>query len=176
MASQVVRNFMKQQGFAEEPPATCDMHFTGLYFQPRIVGPLVVVGIVLGALGLIVYSTALFFLLSAVLWWNVIFPALNPFEQFYNRVLAAPRGKTLLPPAPGPRRFAQAMAAAFMLVVAIALLQGWMITAWVFEAFLVAAFSMLLFGKFCLGAYIYHLLRGEFAFANATLPWARPSN
>ena len=37
MASQVVRNFMKQQGFAEESPDACDMHFSGLYFQPRIV-------------------------------------------------------------------------------------------------------------------------------------------
>ena len=176
MASQVVRNFMKQQGFAEEPPATCDMHFSGLYFQPRIVFPLVVVGIVLHLTGLITYSAALFFALSAVLWWNVALPSLNPFERFYNAVIAAPRGKTLLPPAPGPRRFAQAIAAAFTLVVGVALLQGWTIVAYVFEAFLVAAFSMLLFGKFCLGAYIYHLLRGEFAFANATLPWARPSN
>ena len=172
MASQVVRNFMKQQGFAEEPPATCDMHFTGLYFQPRIVGSLVAVGVFLNATGTNTWK--LFLILSAVLWWNVIFPALNPFEQFYNRVLAAPRGKPILAPAPGPRRFAQGMAAAFMLVVAFALLQGWMVTAWIFEAFLVAAFAALLFGKFCLGAYVYHLLRGEFAFANATLPWARP--
>jgi hypothetical protein len=176
MASQIVRNFMKQQGFAEEPPATCDMHFTGLYFQPRIVFPLVLIGIVVHLTGLITYSAALFFVLSAVLWWNVVLPALNPFERFYNAVIAKPRGKTILPPAPGPRRFAQAIAAAFMLIVAISLLQGWTIVAYVFEAFLVAAFSMLLFGKFCLGAYIYHLLRGEFAFANATLPWARPSN
>ncbi|HTR47649.1 MAG TPA: DUF4395 family protein [Verrucomicrobiae bacterium] len=176
MASQVVRNFMKQQGFTEEPPATCDMHFAGLYFQPRIVGPLVVVGIVLNVLGLIFAAAVLFFALSAVLWWNVAFPAVNPFERFYNAAIAAPRGKTVLPPAPGPRRFAQAMAAAFMLVVGVALLQGWTLTAYVFEAGLVAAFSMLLFGKFCLGAYIYHLLRGEFAFANATLPWAHPSN
>jgi hypothetical protein len=169
MASQVVRNFMKQQGFAEEPSATCDMHFTGLYFQPRIVGPLVVVGIILR-------SPTFFFILSAILWWNVLLPAFNPFEVFYNRVLARPRGRTTLPPAPGPRRFAQAMAAAFMVVVGVALKQGWMVTAAVFEAGLVAAFAALLFGKFCLGAYIYHLLRGEFAFANATLPWARPSN
>jgi len=176
MASQVVRNFMKQQGFAEEPSVTCDMHFTGLYFQPRIVFPLVLIGIVLHLTGLITYSAALFFVLSAVLWWNVALPALNPFERFYNAVIAAPRGKTLLPPAPGPRRFAQGMAAAFMLVVGVSLLQGWTIVAYIFEAGLVAAFSMLLFGKFCLGAYIYHLLRGEFAFANATLPWARPSN
>jgi hypothetical protein len=169
MASQVVRNFMKQQGFAEEPSATCDMHFSGLYFQPRIVGPLVVVGIILR-------SPIFFFVLSLVLWWNVFLPALNPFEVFYNRVVAQPRGKTTLPPAPGPRRFAQAMAAAFMFVVAVALWEGWMVTAWVFEAALVAAFAALLFGKFCLGAYIYHLVRGQFAFANATLPWARPTH
>ncbi len=174
MASQVIRNFMKQQGFAEESPDACNMHFTGLYFQPRIVGPLVVVGIIVHLLGYVVPAAAIFFVLSALLWWNVTLPALNPFEQFYNRVLAAPRGKTTLAPSPGPRRFAQGMAAAFMLVVGVALLNGWMVTAMIFEAFLVVAFSALLFGKFCLGAYIYHLLRGEFSFANATLPWARP--
>jgi len=160
---------MKQQGFAEEASAACDMHFTGLYFQPRIVGPLVVVGILLR-------SPIFFFLLSAVLWWNVILPSLNPFELFYNRVLAGPRGRATLAPAPAPRRFAQGMAAVFMVVVAVALKQGWTVTAWVFEAGLVAAFAALLFGKFCLGAYVYHLLRGKFAFANASLPWARPSH
>jgi hypothetical protein len=176
MASQVVRNFMKQQGFAEEPGTSCDMHFSGLYFQPRIVFPTVIAGIILDAVGLALVSAALFFALSAVLWWNVAFPVLNPFERFYNAVIAMPRGKTVLPPAPGPRRFAQGMAAAFMLVVGISLLQGWQVTAWIFEAGLVVAFSALLFGKFCLGAYIYHLLRGEFSFANATLPWAQPFN
>ena len=35
------------------------------------------------------------------------------------------------------------------------------------------AFSLLLFGKFCLGAYVFHLLKGRVAFANSTLPWAR---
>ena len=173
MASQTIRNFMKQQGFAEEPSATCDMHFAGLYFQPRIVFPLVCVGVILHLTGLITAAIALFFVLSAVLWWNVALPTLNPFERLYNAAIAMPRGKTILPPAPGPRRFAQAIAAAFMLIVGVSLIEGWTITAYVFEAFLVMAFSMLLFGKFCLGAYIYHLLRGEFAFANATLPWAR---
>jgi hypothetical protein len=65
------------------------------------------------------------------------------------------------------------MAAAFMLVVGFALLAGWAITAWIFEALLVIAFAALLFGKFCLGAYVYHVLRGQSAFANATLPWRR---
>ena len=173
MISATIRNFMRQQGFAEESPDACNMHFTGLYFQPRIVFPAVIVGIVLHVAGMAVPAAALFFVLSALLWWNVTFPALNPFENLYNRALALPRGKTPLTPAPGPRRFAQAMAAAFTLIVGIAILEGWNVTAYVFEAFLAVAFSALLFGKFCLGAYIYHLLRGEFAFANATLPWAR---
>lgn len=166
MATRIVRNFMKQQGFPDEAAPTCDMHFSGLYFQPRIVGALVVVGIIL-------YSPVLFFVLSGVLWWNVLVPALNPFELAYSRLIAAPRGKPALGPAPAPRRFAQGMAASMMLIVAFALLLGFVVTAWVFEALLVLAFSLLLFGRFCMGAYIYHLLRGRVSFANATLPWAR---
>ena len=158
---------MKQQGFIEEPDALCDMHFSGLYFQPRIVGPLMLLAIILR-------SPALFLVLSAVLWWNVLFPRWNPFELFYNRLIAGPRGRAGLAPAPGPRRFAQGMAASFMLFAAVALLFGWTVTAWVFEAFLVAAFAALLFGKFCLGAYIYLLLRSQRALANSTLPWSRP--
>ena len=158
---------MKQQGFVEEADSVCGMHFSGLYFQPRIMGPLVVVAIVL-------QSPIFFFVLSAVLWWNVAFPRWNPFEMFYNRVIAAPRGKSLLAPAPAPRSFAQGMAAAFTLLAGTALLAGWMTAAWILEAFLVIAFAALLFGKFCLGAYVYHLLRGKIAFANSTLPWARP--
>jgi hypothetical protein len=165
MISPTVRNFMKQQGFVEEADSVCDMHFSGLYFQPRIMGPLVVVAIVL-------QSPVFFFVLSAVLWWNVAIPKWNPFEMFYNRVIAAPRGKSLL--APAPRSFAQGMAAAFTLLAGTALLAGWMTAAWILEAFLVIAFAALLFGKFCLGAYVYHLLRGKIAFANSTLPWARP--
>jgi len=158
---------MKQQGFVEEPDSVCDMHFSGLYFQPRIMGPLVVVAIIL-------QSPVFFFVLSAILWWNVAFPKWNPFEMFYNRVIAAPRGKPLLAPAPAPRAFAQGMAAAFMLLAGAALSAGWMMAAWILEAFLVIAFAALLFGKFCLGAYVYHLLRGKIAFANSTLPWAHP--
>jgi hypothetical protein len=169
MISVTVRNFMKQQGFVEEADSVCDMHFSGLYFQPRIMGPLVVVAIVL-------QSPVFFFVLSAALWWNVAFRKWNPFEIFYNRVIAGPRGKTLLAPAPAPRAFAQGMAAAFLLLAGAALLAGWMIAARVLEAFLVIAFGALLFGKFCLGAYVYHLLRGEIAFANSTLPWARPQS
>ena len=44
---------------------------------------------------------------------------------------------------------------------------------WIVQGLLVGAFSLLLFAKFCMGAYVFHLLRGEAAFANRTLPWAR---
>jgi len=167
MISPVVRNFMKQQGFVEEADSVCDMHFSGLYFQPRIVAPLVVAAIIL-------QSPVFFFVLSAILWWNVVFPRWNPFEILYNRAIAAPRGKPMLSPAPAPRAFAQGMAAAFLLLAGLSLLASWMIAAHVLEAFLVIAFAALLFGKFCLGAYVYHLLRGKIAFANSTLPWAHP--
>ena len=167
MISTVVRNFMKQQGFVEEADSVCDMHFSGLYFQPRIMGPLVVVAIFL-------QSPVFFFVLSAVLWWNAAFPRWNPFEILYNRAIAVPRGKPMLSPAPAPRAFAQGMAAAFMLLAWLSLLAGWTTAAYVLEAFLVIAFAALLFGKFCLGGYVYHLLRGKMAFANSTLPWAHP--
>ena len=72
-----------------------------------------------------------------------------------------------------PRRFAQGMAAAFLLGAGLALLAGQPLVSWVLQGFLVVAFSALLFGKFCLGAYVYHLLKGRVAFANSTLPWAR---
>jgi hypothetical protein len=171
MATRAVTNFMKQQGFASEPPDACDMHFEGLYFQPRLVFPTVVVAILL-QLASIPVSAGLHFALSAVLWWNTLLPALNPFELAYNRWVARPKGRLELVPAPGPRRMAQGMAAAFNLGAGLALVYGMAPLAWVLQAMLVVAFSALLFGRFCLGAYVYHLLKGRVAFANSTLPWA----
>jgi hypothetical protein len=173
MASPIVTNFMKQQGFAEEPPQICDLHFAGLYFQPRIVFPLVLLGIVLDGLGLSLAASGLFLGLAALLTWNSLVPRWNPFELTYNRFLATARGTPVLTPAPEPRRFAQGMAAAFLLGAATGLVLGAPLFARVLEGMLVIAFSALLFGRFCLGAYIYHLLRGQVAFANATLPWGK---
>ena len=171
MPSRAVTNFMKQQGFADEPADACDMHFEGLYFQPRIVFPTVIVAILL-QLASIPWSAGLHLAISAVLWWNTLVPARNPFELAYNRWVARPKGRLELVPSPGPRRMAQGMAAAFNLGAALALVYGMTPLAWVLQAMLVVAFSALLFGRFCLGAYIYHLLKGRVAFANSTLPWA----
>ena len=93
MSSPAVNNFMRQQGFPAEPADACDMRFEGLYFQPRIVFMLVLVAVVL-------QSAALFLLISALLWWNVLVPAGNPFERAYNRWIAVPRGRLPLGPAP----------------------------------------------------------------------------
>ncbi len=166
MLPQSVRNFMLQQGFPEEPQDACNMRFEGLYFQPRIVFTLVLVGVVL-------QQPAIFLALGAVLAWNVLFPVLNPFERAYNRWIALPRGRQPLTPAPAPRRFAQGVNAAFNFASGLLLMQGLPAASWVVQALLVAAFSLLLFARFCVGAYVFHLLRGEVAFANSTLPWAR---
>ena len=171
MPSRAVANFMTQQGFIEEPPDACDMHFEGLYFQPRIVFPAVVVAILI-QLASPEWSAGLHLALSAVLLWNALVPARNPFELAYNRWIARPNGRGELVPAPGPRRFAQGMAAAFSFGAGVALLGGAAPVAWVLQAFLVVAFVALLAGKFCLGAYVYHILKGRAAFANSTLPWA----
>jgi hypothetical protein len=166
MSSRVVTNFMRQQGFGEEPDAARRRHFDGLNFQPRIVFPTVLLAILL-------QSAWLHLAISAVLWWNTLVPTLNPFERAYDRWIARPRGREPLAPAPGPRRMAQGMAAAFNLGAAVALLTGHALVAWVMEACLVVGFSALLFGRFCLGAYVYHVLKGRVGFANATLPWSK---
>jgi hypothetical protein len=165
MARSAVMNFMKQQGFAQEPPDRAALRFKGLQFQPMIVGSMMLVAI-------LTQSPAIFLVISAILWLNVLVPAANPFENFYNRFVARRRGRPPLTPAPGPRRFAQGMAAAFMLIAGLTLLLGWRTTSYAFQGLLAVAFAALLFGKFCLGAYVYHLLRGNVALANGTCPWS----
>jgi hypothetical protein len=43
---------------------------------------------------------------------------------------------------------------------------------WGLEALLLAALGALIFGRFCLGSYLFLLLTGQVEFANRTLPWA----
>lgn len=166
MARTAEDKFMQQQGFAGEEPARLVPHFRALRFQPLIVGPLMLLAVVF-------QLRLLFFVLAAVLTWNAAFPQWNPFERFYDWAMGRRYGLPPLAPAPGPRRFAQAMAAFFMAAAAVAISLGWRTTAYVFEGMLVLAFTALLGGKFCLGAYIYQLLRGKTSLANATCPWSR---
>jgi hypothetical protein len=159
------RNFILQQGLEEPVPQDTHPRFEALLFQPRLIGLVVLAGIIL-------QSPAIFLSLWAVLWWNAFLPRLNPFDALYNFTLGARPGAIHLEPAPIPRRFAQGMAGTFALAIGAMLRLEWFITAYVLEGFLVVAIVALIFGRFCLGSYLYHLLRGEAEFAGKTLPWS----
>ena len=123
--------------------------------------------------GVLLQAPTLFLILSAVLWVSALIPGLNPFDWLYNTLVAARKGLPPLTAAPGPRRFAQGMAATFMVLIGVSLLAGWDTLAWVLEALLLVALSALIFGTFCLGSYVFHLLTGNGEFAKRTLPWGR---
>jgi hypothetical protein len=164
MSESAKLHFIRQQGFRNAPLRDCGSYYPALMFQPRLIGVLTIIGVVF-------QSWSFFMVLSAVLWWNAFVPGMNPIDALFNGLIARPNGFPRLTAAPGPRRFAQGMGGAFMLVVALALLSGRSGVAWTFEGLMVAALGALIFGKFCFGSYLYHLLRGESAFANRTLPW-----
>jgi hypothetical protein len=159
------RNFILQQGLEEPVPRDTHPRFEALLFQPRLIGLTVLVGVAL-------QSPAVVLVLGAVLWWNALLPRLNPFDALYNLTLGARPGAIHLGLAPAPRRFAQGMAGTFALTIGAMLQLEWFIEAYVLEGFLAVAIVALIFGRFCLGSYIYHLLRGKAEFAGKTLPWS----
>jgi len=160
----VKRNFILQQGLPEPPTASCPLQYSALLFQPRLVALVVLVAVILK-------SPLLFLALAGVLWWNALFPRWNLFDVLYNRIVAVRPGRIALSPAPGPRRFAQGMAGTFALAIGVSLLLAWHVTAIVLEVLLILAVGALVFGSFCLGSFIFHLLLGRMAFAKRTLPW-----
>jgi len=162
----VKRNFILQQGLPDPPTASCSLQYSALQYQPRLVGLVLLVAVIL-------QEPVVFLALAGVLWWSALAPGLNPFDALYNRTLAVRPGGIVLPPAPGPRRFSQGMAGTFALGIGISLILGWKVTAIVLQCFLIAAVAALVFGGFCLGSFLFHLLRGRAAFARRTLPWAR---
>jgi hypothetical protein len=159
-------NFVRQQGFRDATSEVCVYEYPALMWQPRAIGILVLVG-------LITQAWPYFLALSALLWWNVALPRFNPFDALYNHLVAKPKSLLRLGPAPSPRRVAQAMAGTFMLVIGLSLFFGWSILAWAFEAVLAAALAALIFGRFCLGSYLFLLFTRQTRFAKRTLPWAR---
>jgi hypothetical protein len=166
MSEVAKRQFVRQQGFDDAPAADCACQYSALMFQPRLLGVLVLLAILL-------QSAALFLVLAVILWWNALVPARNPFDAVYNRAIAAPRNLPSPPPAPAPRRFAQGMAGTLLGGAGLALLAGWPRLSWILQGVVAIALAALVFGRFCLGSYLYHLLRGKVGFANRTLPWSR---
>src|SRR5512145_398672 len=159
-------NFVEQQGFKTFGGSDCGTRYSALMFQPRLIGVLV-------AIGALTQSWPLFLVLGLIVWWSALVPLLSPFDAIYNFLVAGPRRLPSLPPAPSPRRFAQGMAGSFMLAIALFLAMKVWVLAWILEALLLAALAALIFWKFCLGSYVFHVLRGKAAFANRTLPWVR---
>lgn len=118
-------------------------------------------------------SPAIFLALSGVLWWSALLPRWNPFDALYNRTFGAQPAALRLSAAPAPRRFSQGMAGSFALAIGGSLLFGWTLAASILEALMLGALAALVFGRFCLGSFIFHLVRGQGEFARSTLPWQR---
>jgi uncharacterized protein DUF4395 len=159
-------NFVRQQGFRDATSEGCSVLYPALMWQPRIMTGLVLAGLVL-------QWWPYFLALCALLWWNALLPRLNVFDALYNHFGARPKGLQRLGSAPGPRRFAQGIAGTFMLAIALSLATGRILLAWTLEGFLLAALAALIFGRFCLGSYAFHVFTGQAGFANRTLPWSR---
>jgi hypothetical protein len=131
-----------------------DSFYSAVLFQPRAVGAVV-------ALGVLLQSAWVFASLAAALWWSTAFPTLNLFDAIYNHAIATPRGLPLLGVAPAPRRFAQGMAGSVGLLISVALFSGTTLVAWVFEALFVVASTAAMFRDSCAGADVYHRLRKD---------------
>jgi hypothetical protein len=142
--------FIRQLGF----PGTQfpDSFYSALMFQPRAVGGVV-------ALGVLLQSPWPFLALSAVLWWSTVFPSFNVFDAIYNSVVAYPRGLRPLGLAPPPRRFAQGLAGTVAMVIGLALLMEVTTVAWIFQALFVVASLTVVFRDNCAGAEVYYVLR-----------------
>ncbi|HKW15451.1 MAG TPA: DUF4395 family protein [Candidatus Krumholzibacteria bacterium] len=158
-------NFVRQQGFTNTTVAACEYQYPALMWQPRVIAVLVCLGILI--------ETGWFFLaLSAVLWWNVLMPRFNPFDAIYDRLFLKKIGHAPIGPAPAPRRFSQGLAATFMLGIGLAMLKGHDELAWTLQLIVLFVLALLIFGRLCVGAYLYHLITGKRALANKSLPWS----
>ena len=160
------RQFVRQQGFSDATAESCRYQYPALMFQPRAMVPIVL-------LGILTRSATVFLLLAALLWWNALVPPLNPFDALYDRTIAAHRKSPPIGPAPAPRRFAQGIAGTFFAGAGLAFLAGRPAVAWILVGMVAVALAALVLGRFCLGSYLYHLLRGDTGYANRTLPWSR---
>ena len=142
-------DFIRQQGFTTE--GCQDGLYSALMFQPRVIAGLVISGVV-------VQSPWLFVALAAVLWWSALVPRHNPFDAFFNRVMADPTRLAAMPAAPPTRRFSQAMAATFSMSIAMTLFAGASYAAWLLEGVFVAASMSVVVRRLCLPAYMFHRL------------------
>jgi len=157
-------NFVRQQGLSDASSGTCGYQYPALMWQPRIIGIVVLAAVLFQA-------WPVFLGLGALLWWNAALPGLNLFDALHNRLVAQPKGLPGLSPARAPRRFAQVMAGSFMLAIGLSLRFGLNLVAWPLEGLLLGALAALIFGRFCLGSYLFLVFTGRAGYAHGTLPW-----
>jgi hypothetical protein len=158
------RNFVIQLGFDPAQVHSVPAFANALLFQPRLVGLWVLTGVALD-------SPAVFASLALVLWWNAILPRWNPITALHNRLTAHRPGVPLVPTAPAPRRAAEAEAGTLAASITVCLLIPAPAAALGIQIFLLAAVAAVVFGRLCLGAIIYHLLRGRVELVRRSLPW-----
>jgi hypothetical protein len=164
-------NFVLQQGLAAPSAESCPLTYSGLLFQPRLVGVVAVIGTVAEVMGATAAAAGIFAGLAALLWWSAALPRWSPFDFLYNKLFAK-RSGFRLEPAPGPRRFAQTLAGAFSFAIALLIGLDHAVAAFIVDAVFLAAIAALVFGGLCVGSYVFHLLTGRRTFANRTLPWS----
>jgi hypothetical protein len=142
--------FVCQQGF---PVPNANPHlYTALMVQPRMVG-----GVVL--LGIVFQRPEVFLALAAVMAWAALAPSHNLFDAIYNYTVAYPRSLPPLRVAPAPRRFSQGFAAAMTLAMGLALLTGARSLAWILEGAALVSIASVVVRRFCVPAHVYHVLR-----------------
>jgi len=142
--------FICQQGF---PVPNANPHlYSALMVQPRMVGGVVVLGIVF-------QRPEVFLALAAVMAWAALVPSQNLFDAIYNYAVAYPRGLPPLRDAPAPRRFSQGFAAAMALAMGLALLDGAIAIAWLLEGAALVSIASVLVRRFCVPAHLYYLVR-----------------
>ncbi len=86
-------NFVQQQGLKDASPKSCAYQDPALMWQPRAIGVLVLIGVALQV-------WPYFLGLGALLWWNVVFPKLNPFDALVQSLRGQTEGAA--PAWPGP--------------------------------------------------------------------------
>jgi hypothetical protein len=142
--------FIRQQGFEGE--SFPESLYTALMLQPRIVGCVAAVGVLL-------QSAWVFVALAAGLWWGALVPTRNPFDAIYNYAVAYRRRLPPLIGAPMPRRFAGGGSGTVALAIGTALLAGATTTASIIEAVFAVGIIAAVFFDFCIPANTYHVLR-----------------
>ena len=120
-------------------------------FQPRQIAVLVISAVVL-------QSPWLFTVLSTALWWSVLVPHQNVFDALFKHAIAKPLRLAAVPSTPPQRRFSQAMAGTFALSIALMLFSGAARAAGLLECVFIAASMSVVVRRFCVPAYVFHLL------------------